>query len=120
MENEVFERNYRVGISLGQTLHSSFAKRAVSAQKENYEFLLNACDDLAKQMKGCVKGVVDYRRLDAIIKLTVPFFEVSSEQNFQLLREITDRACTFCFEPTEDEWVCLDILVDYFGTAQKN
>lgn len=119
MENEVFERDYRAGISPGQTLHSSFARRAVSAQKENYEFLLNACDNLAKQMKGCVKGVVDYQRLDAIIKLTIPFFEVSSEQDFQLIREITDRACTFCFEPTEDEWVCLDIFVDYFGAVRE-
>lgn len=120
MENEVFERDYRENISPGQMPHSSFEKRAVSAQKENYGFLLNACDQLAKQMKGCVKGIVDYQRLDATIKLILPFFEVSAEQDFQLIREITDRACTFCFEPTEEDGICLDILIDYFGRTQKN
>ena len=118
MENEVFERDYREEAPPGQPLYSSFAQRAISAQKENYEFLLNACDVLARQMKGYVKGVVDYKHLDAVIRLTLPFFEVSAEQDFQLIREIRDRACTFCFEPAEDDCICLDILIDYFGTAQ--
>ena len=94
MENTVFERNYEIAEKDDRAravFERAFApggfmeeftkkmdaipKVIVPEDKENYEYLLNRCDDYAKRHHGRICGVVDYEHWDAHIDLYLRMLE---------------------------------------------
>lgn len=106
MENIVFERNYETtekddratavferAFAPGGFMEEftkkmdAIPKVVVPKDKENYDYLLNRCDDYAKRHHGRIRGVVDYEHWDAHIDLYLRMLE---------------------FDDAEDKWVIIN------------
>ena len=100
MENTVFERNYEIAEKDDRAravFERAFApggfmeeftkkmdaipKVIVPEDKENYEYLLNRCDDYAKRHHGRICGVVDYEHWDAHIDLYLRMLEFDDAED---------------------------------------
>ena len=100
MENIVFDRNYEEDKPdpLAQAIFDrvnapggfleEFSKKMdaipkviVPKDKENYEDLLERCDEFAKRHHGKIHGVVDFEHWDAHIDLTLPMLEFDDSED---------------------------------------
>ena len=100
MENIVFDRNYEEDKPdpLAQAIFDrvnapggfleEFSKKMdaipkviVPKDKENYEYLLERCDEFAKRHHGKIHGVVDFEHWDAHIDLTLPMLEFDDSED---------------------------------------
>lgn len=105
MDNTVFERNYEkpqddmeyCTAVFEQAVEGGFFQRycdmvdkvpkIINPQdKENYEYLVNRCDQYAKRHYGRISAVVDYERWDSKINLYLPMLEFTTEED-SLYRE---------------------------------
>ena len=98
MENEIYERDYQAqedtaeiemaNAIFDRAMNGSFLRDYTAAMdaipkvivpkdKENYEYLLKRCDEVARRCGGHIKGMVDYHRWESRIELTLPFMELS-------------------------------------------
>ena len=94
MENTVFERNYEIvekddratavferAFAPGGFMEEftkkmdAIPKVVVPKDKENYDYLLDRCDDYAQRHHGRIRGVVDYEHWDAHIDLYLRMLE---------------------------------------------
>lgn len=133
MENIVFERDYsqdrkqddRCDAIFQRAMFGSFAKDyqeamekipkvVVPEYKENYEYLLRVCDDLAQQWGGSVRGVVSFQSWDAQIDLDLPVVEFSNTEELQLLRDIAEKSHSVSFQPNENGGLNVHIFNLYF------
>lgn len=104
MENTVFERNYEIAekddratavferaFAPGGFMEEftkkmdSIPKVVVPKDKENYEYLLNRCDDYAKRHHGRIRGVVDYEHWDAHIDLYLRMLEFDDAEDMMCI-----------------------------------
>ena len=109
MENTVFERNYEIAEKDDRAtavFERAFApggfmeeftkkmdaipKVVVPKDKENYDYLLNRCDDYAKRHHGRIRGVVDYEHWDAHIDLYLRMLEFDDAEDMLVLDEDRD------------------------------
>lgn len=100
MENTVFERNYEIvekddratavferAFAPGGFMEEftkkmdAIPKVVVPKDKENYDYLLNRCDDYAKRHHGRIRGVVDYKHWDAHIDLYLRMLEFDDAED---------------------------------------
>lgn len=100
MENIVFERNYETtekddratavferAFAPGGFMEEftkkmdAIPKVVVPKDKENYDYLLNRCDDYAKRHHGRIRGVVDYEHWDAHIDLYLRMLEFDDAED---------------------------------------
>lgn len=100
MENTVFERNYEIvekddhatavferAFAPGGFMEEftkkmdAIPKVVVPKDKENYDYLLNRCDDYAKRHHGRIRGVVDYEHWDAHIDLYLRMLEFDDAED---------------------------------------
>lgn len=135
MENEVFERNYERDKSETDSyvqkifdasarpggffdtyskLMDAIPKYIVQQDKENYEYLLKKCDELARRWGGRIRGVVDYQKWVSHIEVILPFFEFDCPEELELLKEIAEKSHTVLFEPTGDNQTRMVITINYF------
>lgn len=136
MENIIFERDYRrpaeetpdnswVSQVFDRAINGSalrdyadavnaIPKVIVPQDKENYEYLLQRCDEIAKRLGGYVKGEVDYHRWDSHIELLLPFAEFGSEEERTILKEIAEKAHLVTFTAAEDGGIQLSLMINYF------
>lgn len=108
MENTVFERNYEIvekddratavferAFAPGGFMEEftkkmdAIPKVVVPKDKENYDYLLNRCDDYAKRHHGRIRGVVDYEHWDAHIDLYLRMLEFDDAE--EKLKQTIDR-----------------------------
>ena len=104
MENTVFERNYEIvekddratavferAFAPGGFMEEftkkmdAIPKVVVPKDKENYDYLLNRCDDYAKRHHGRIRGVVDYEHWDAHIDLYLRMLEFDDAEDMSLI-----------------------------------
>ena len=109
MENIVFERNYETtekddratavferAFAPGGFMEEftkkmdAIPKVVVPKDKENYDYLLNRCDDYAKRHHGRIRGVVDYEHWDAHIDLYLRMLEFDDAEDMLVLDEDRD------------------------------
>ena len=90
-------------------------KYIVPDDKEAYDNLLPRLDKLAKRMGGHIKGIVDYENWESHITVTLPFFEIETEEEHSLLADIAKKAHLFTVTATEDGKVKLSIMINYFN-----
>lgn len=124
MENLVFERDYtknRVQSThseqlpdiIEQLISGGFIEKymdtinavpkiIVPEYKANYEYVLQACDDLAKYWDGSVRGVVDYKHWEANITLILPYAEFTSPEDLEMLRDIAEKSHGVTIRPVND------------------
>lgn len=135
MENLVYERDYadehrkrreREGIAVLERVisggflknledsYKALPKMIVPEYKANYEHLLDACDNIAKQLGGHIRGVVDYERWEAFVDVVLPYAEFASEEELQLLKEISEKVYSATFRATEDGNTNLRLYIPYF------
>lgn len=135
MENIVFERDYtaahekaaqsRSADILQEAISGGFLKNyndalaaipkvIVPEYRENYEYLLQVCDHLAKQWGGSVRGVVDYTHWEATIDLTLPCVEFTLPDELSLLRDMAEKAHAVSFQPVEGGGICIHLYNLYF------
>ena len=120
MENTVFERNYEIAEKDDRAtavFERAFApggfmeeftkkmdaipKVVVPKDKENYEYLLNRCDDYAKRHHGRIRGVVDYEHWDAHIDLYLRMLEFDDAEDMAFVKDIGEKAHYLCITPEE-------------------
>lgn len=133
MENIVFERNYEkpkdgsdhCTAIFDQAVEGGFFQRycdmmnkvpkiIVPQDKENYEYLLNRCNQYAEQHYGRIRGVVSYERWDSTIDLYLPMLEFDDEEDMSLLRDIGEKAHYVNVSHQPDGGFCLHIMINYF------
>jgi hypothetical protein len=135
MENIVFERNYELKKKpdpLAQRLYLTEPKRprrlygrvykedgrnpegVVPKDKENYEYLLNRCDDYAKRHHGRIRGVVDYEHWDAHIDLYLRMLEFDDAEDMAFVKDIGEKAHYLCITPEEGGGFRVHIMINYF------
>lgn len=135
MENEIYERDYstrehdseteRVSAIFDRAVYGSFfreyndamkaiPKVVVPKDKQNYEYLLKRCDEIAEQWHGHIKGVVDYEHWDSHIILTLPCLEFGNTEELELLREIAEKAHLVTVTANENGGITMNIMVNYF------
>lgn len=135
MENEIYERDYqaqektpeieRANAIFDRAMNGSFLRDYAAAMdaipkvivpedKENYEYLLNRCDEVAKHWHGHIKGVVDYHRWESRIELTLPCVEFGDPEDLSLLREIAEKAHLVTFTANQNGGINLSIMINYF------
>lgn len=135
MENEIYERDYqaqektpeieRANAIFDRAMNGSFLRDYAAAMdaipkvivpedKENYEYLLNRCDEVAKHWHGHIKGVVDYNRWESRIELTLPCVEFGDPEDLSLLREIAEKAHLVTFTANQNGGINLSIMINYF------
>ncbi len=133
MENEVFERDYTTykeadgGYSdeiFDQIMTGGFFKAYTEAMnqvpkvivqkdKENYEYLLPLCDDIAKRHGGKIRAVVDYEKWLSYIELHLKFLAFEDTDEMNVLKEIAERAHSVTIE-SETDGVFMRIMICYF------
>lgn len=133
MENIVFEKNYErpqednsyCTAVFDQAMEGGFFQRycdmmskvpkiIVPQDKENYEYLLNRCDQYARQHFGRIYAVVDYQRWHSEINLYLPMLEFDDETDMSLLRDIGEKAHYVNISHEPDGGFCLHIMINYF------
>lgn len=135
MENEIYERDYqaqedtaeieRANAIFDRAMNGSFLRDYTAAMdaipkvivpkdKENYEYLLKRCDEVARRCGGHIKGMVDYHRWESRIELTLPFMEFGDPEELSLLREISEKAHLVTFTASESGGINLSIMINYF------
>lgn len=136
MENIIYEKDYTKSEASAtseswsveiwnQAMNGPFIKSYTAAMdaipkvivpkyKENYEYLLRICDDLAERRGGSIRGVVNYQKWDATIDLYLPYAEFSSPMDLKLLSEIAEKSHAVNFEATEDGGIHIFIFNRYF------
>lgn len=70
-------------------------KVVVPKDKENYDYLLNRCDDYAKRHHGRIRGVVDYEHWDAHIDLYLRILEFDDAEDMSFVKDIGEKRTTF-------------------------
>ena len=135
MENSIYEKDYAeeheknrqsedVDI-LAQAISGGFLKRLedslraipkmiIPEYKANYEYLLKMCDDLAKQLGGHIRGVVDYERWEAAIDVVLPYAEFANQDGLLLLKSMAEKALSVTFRATDDGNTRIRLYVPYF------
>ena len=135
MENSIYEKDYAeeheknrqsedVDI-LAQAISGGFLKRLddslraipkmiIPEYKANYEYLLKMCDDLAKQLGGNIRGVVDYERWEAAIDVVLPYAEFANQDGLLLLKSMAEKALSVTFRATDDGNTRIRLYVPYF------
>ena len=83
-------------------------------QKMIYGRLLNRMNGFAMKHNGRIKGVVDYKNWSAHIYVTLPFFEFTNDEEYELLKQLTDESYRLTFTTTDDGHIQLSIAVEYF------
>ena len=133
MENTVFERNYEIvekddratavferAFAPGGFMEEftkkmdSIPKVVVPKDKENYEYLLNRCDDYAKRHHGRIRGVVDYEHWDAHIDLYLRMLEFDDAEDMAFVKDIGEKAHYLCITPEESGGYRVHIMINYF------
>lgn len=133
MENAVFERNYEIvekddraravferAFAPGGFMEEfskkmdAIPKVVVPKDKENYEYLLNRCDDYAKRHHGRIRGIVDYEHWDAHIDLYLKMLEFDDAEDMAFVKEIGEKAHYLCITPEENGGFRVHIMINYF------
>lgn len=133
MDNTVFERNYEIeekddraravferAFAPGGFMEEftkkmdAIPKVVVPKDKENYEYLLNRCDNYAKRHHCRIRGVVDYEHGDAHIDLYLKMLEFDDEEDMALVKEIGEKAHYLCITPEKDGGYRFHIMINYF------
>lgn len=134
MENCIYERDYTEAHEQNRNTGPNMIERLIDTgffkyynalmqqipkvilpkDKAAYERILKGCDDMAKRHGGKIFGIVSYEKWESWIRLTLPFIEFSSDEDVELLRDIADNAHTVCFQPMENGYVQLSIMICYF------
>ena len=128
MENTVFERNYEIvekddratavferAFAPGGFMEEftkkmdAIPKVVVPKDKENYDYLLNRCDDYAKRHHGRIRGVVDYKHWDAHIDLYLRMLEFDDAEDMSFVKDIGEKAHYLCITPDEELASMFDI-----------
>lgn len=133
MENIVFERNYETtekddratavferAFAPGGFMEEftkkmdAIPKVVVPKDKENYDYLLNRCDDYAKRHHGRIRGVVDYEHWDAHIDLYLKMLEFDDAEDMAFVKDIGEKAHYLCITPEKDGGYRFHIMINYF------
>ena len=141
MENEIFERDYRITEKSKNTsskkpniinyaAESGFFKAyndamlkipkyIVQEDKEAYEDLLFRLDGYAKRKHGKIKGIVDYDKYESHIIVYLPHFEACDPYDFSLLSDIAAKTHNVTFQASEDGGIRLSVRINYFDEIEN-
>lgn len=133
MGNTVFERNYEIvekddratavferAFAPGGFMEEftkkmdAIPKVVVPKDKENYDYLLDRCDDYAQRHHGRIRGVVDYEHWDAHIDLYLRMLEFDDAEDMAFVKDIGEKAHYLCITPEKDGGYRFHIMINYF------
>lgn len=133
MENEVFERDYTIEEENDDSFSDELFDQAVSGgffktftetmnripkvivpqDKENYEFLVPLCDEIAKRHHGRIRAVVDYEQWLSYIELHLNFLAFEDPDEMNIMKEIAQRAHSVTIV-AEDGGIFVRVMICYF------
>lgn len=93
----------------------SLPKYIVPEDRAAYENLLPRLDKFAKRLGGRIRGVVDYDKWESYIILHLPYFEIVTDEEHELLSDIAKKSHIFDVAGTEDGGVRVYIMINYFN-----
>ncbi len=139
MENIVYEKDYSeiyeqksngepdklVGLIWKELLQSgvfdsindrlkSVPKVVVREGKKHYEYLLVRLDELAKNIGGKIRGVVNYDGWEASITLDLPYLDFNDSDGRMLLREIAAYGNVITILAPDKDCIRLEVIINYF------
>lgn len=86
----------------------------IPEDKAAYEDLLPELNCWALRYGGRIRGIIDYENYDAHIYVTLPFIETADKDSRELLNRIMEQAHMVTFLPTEDGYIEISIMFNYF------
>lgn len=141
MENFLFERNYELpsedsedkGLCTAvfeQAVEGGFFQRyrdmvnsvpkiIITQDKENFEYLVNRCDQYAQRHYGRISAVIDYQKWDAKINLFLPMLEFTNEEDMSLLQDIGEKAHYVNVTKQPDGKYRLHMMINYFESLMS-
>ncbi len=99
--------------SINNTL-DTVPKVIIPDGKKHYEYLLVRLDELAKNIGGKIRGVVDFKIWEASITLDIPYLDFNDADGRKLLSEIAAYSNVITILGTDKEYVRLEITINYF------
>lgn len=94
---------------------NAMPKYIVPEDKAAYEDLLPRLDRFARRLGGRIRGVVDYEKWDAHIILHLPYFEITTQEEHELLSDIAKKTHLLDITGTEEGGVRVYIMINYFN-----
>ena len=112
----IFERAFSPGGFMEEFTKKMDAipKVVVPKDKENYDYLLDRCDDYAQRHHGRIRGVVDYEHWDAHIDLYLRMLEFDDAEDMAFVKDIGEKAHYLCITPEKDGGYRFHIMINYF------
>ena len=89
-------------------------KVIVEQDKLNYEYLLHRLDKVAERWGGHIHGVISYDEWEATIDVDLPFFEIATDDDRELLSHIASMTKNFTVQSTENNRVRIHLMINYF------
>lgn len=99
---------------------SKVPKIIVQKDKETFERLLPKLNEFAKRFDGSIEACVDYKKWYSYINVVLPFFEIATDEDAEILKDIAENAQDFCVEPTDDNMVRVHVMIHYFEDIMPN
>lgn len=104
-------RNY---LKIYGEIMSKLPKIIVPKDKETFERLVPKLDELAKRFGGSIEAGIDYKHWHSYIDLILPFFEIATIADANLLQDIAQNTQDFCVEVHDTNSVRVHIMIHYF------
>ena len=93
---------------------SKVPKIIVPKDKETFERLVPKLDEFAKRFCGSIEAGIDYTHFHSYIDLILPFFEIATEMDAEILQDIAQNTQDFCVEAHDNNRVRVHIMIHYF------
>lgn len=141
MENYVFKRDYteqsiapeditaedlapnpmvRSYLKFYSEFMSRVPKVIVPKDKETFDRLVPKLDEFAKKFQGTIEAGIDYKHWHSYIDLILPFFEIATKEDAELMKDIAQNAQDFCVEAHGSNSVRVHIMIHYFEDIMPN
>jgi len=95
----------------------SFPKFAAPEWQQQYDKILNACDEMMQRFDGEIYGEVNYENWTASICLTFSELALFLPNDFALLSQIANSAISLSILPAENGQIQIKILLRYFAVV---
>lgn len=89
-------------------------KIIVEQDKIHYEYLLARLDKMADRWGGHIHGEISYEKWESTIDVYLPFFEIATEDERGLLRDISNMTNLFSVQADDKGGVYIHIMINYF------
>ena len=94
-------------------------KMVVKEDKQVFEYLLEKLNDYARRHQGTIQATIDCEQWESRIEVYTDFFEIASDEERELLREIAFGTHSFNITAAENGTVRIFLMIRYFEDLEN-